>query len=184
MIRSAITLVLALLAHNAFAQTPLMKPVDATCISSPFGPRHIVNHPEAGTFHFGIDLPVPYGSPVWAAAPGTVMKVQNHGVGGLEVLIESHSFTTVYSHLASVSNRLIDGKTPVTAGELVGYVGHTGLTFGPHLYFGMFHDGIPIDPSPVLHLPPCGTSAALTPAQILARGGKLPPTRHYALLDR
>lgn len=181
MIRSALTLVLILLAHNALAQ-PLMKPVDATCISSPFGPRRIANHPEAGTFHYGIDLPVPYGSQVWAAASGVVKRVQNRGIGGLEVLIESQSFTIVYSHLASVSNRLIDGRTPVSAGELVGYVGHTGLTFGPHLYFGMFHDGVPIDPSPVLHLPPCGgTVARLTPAQILASGGKLPPTRHYAM---
>jgi murein DD-endopeptidase MepM/ murein hydrolase activator NlpD len=176
---SGIAIILALSAHGALAQT-LMEPVDATCISSPFGPRNIVGHPEAGTFHYGIDLPVPEGTPVWAAASGTVLRVQHKGPGGLEVLLQNHGFVTVYSHLASVSNRLILDQTPVTAGELVGYVGHTGLTFGAHLYFGMLHDGVPIDPTPVLGLPRCSGTVSETPAAILARGGLLPPTRHYS----
>ena len=65
---------------------PLMKPVDATCISSPFGPRSIPQHPEAGTFsHHGVDFPAPRrSSPVWATTSGTVMKVQHRGgIGGL-----------------------------------------------------------------------------------------------------
>jgi murein DD-endopeptidase MepM/ murein hydrolase activator NlpD len=57
---------LAFWANSAIAQEYLLNPVDATCISSPFGPRTIRNHPEAGTFHFGLDFPVPEGSPVWA----------------------------------------------------------------------------------------------------------------------
>jgi len=93
--------------------------------------------------------------PVWATAAGTVFKVQNKWPGGLEVLIKHNGFVSIYSHLGSVSNRITRGKTPVAAGELVGYVGHTGFAFGPHLYFGIVHDGFPIDPAQVFGLPRC-----------------------------
>ena len=76
--------VLTFWANSAMAQGYLLKPVDATCISSPFGPRTIRNHPEAGTFHFGLDFAAPEGSPVWAIEAGTLMKVQQNGPGGLE----------------------------------------------------------------------------------------------------
>jgi murein DD-endopeptidase MepM/ murein hydrolase activator NlpD len=78
MYRFAIT-ALALWANSAMAQEYLLKPVDATCISSSFGPRTIRNHPEAGTFHFGLDFPAPEGSPVWAIEAGTLVKVQQNG---------------------------------------------------------------------------------------------------------
>jgi murein DD-endopeptidase MepM/ murein hydrolase activator NlpD len=181
MIRGVIIVLGVLFTHHAVAQG-LMVPVEATCISSPFGPRTIPGHPEAGTFHYGLDFPAPYGAPVLATEAGTVVRVQDHGVGGLEVLIQhTGGFVGVYSHLASVSNR-IAARTPVVQGELVGYVGHTGLTFGPHLYFGVLRDGVPIDPAPMFELPRCsGRSPVRTPAQILAAGGKLPPTRSYGV---
>ena len=59
--------------------------------------------------------------------------MQNKWPGGLEVLIKHNGFISIYSHLGSVSHRITLAKTPVAAGELVGYVGHTGLAFGPHL---------------------------------------------------
>src|SRR5450432_1309795 len=79
--------------------TPLIPPVASACVSSPFGPRTLPNRPLAGTFHNGIDLPAPIGSPVAAVAPGTVIRVQRHGVGGLEILIQHEGFVGVYSHL-------------------------------------------------------------------------------------
>lgn len=171
-----IALALVLSTQTALAQPLLRSPVDVSCISSPFGPRHIANHPEAGTFHYGVDLPASEGTPVKATAAGTVLKVQHKALGGLELLIQHPGFVTVYSHLASVSVSV--GKT-ITAGEQVGYVGRTGLTFGPHLYFGMMKNGVPVDPP--LSLPRCAGSTAMSPAAILASGGKLPPTRHYAI---
>ena len=144
----------ALWVHGAMAQ-PFIQPVDAPCISSPFGPRYISNHPEASGLHRGLDFPAPEGAPVWATAAGVVLKVQNKWPGGLEVLIKHNGFISIYSHLGSVSHRIILGKTPVVAGELVGYVGHTGFAFGPHLYFGIVHDGFPIDPAQVFGLPRC-----------------------------
>ena len=142
-------------ANTAMAQEYLVQPVDATCISSPFGPRTLRNHPEAGVFHFGLDFPAAEGSPVWAIEAGTVMKVQQNGPGGLEVLVQHKGFVGIYSHLGSVSTRVLAAMTPIAAGEFLGVVGHSGLTFGAHLYFGMLHDGFPIDPSSLFDLPRC-----------------------------
>ena len=63
----------------------LSPPVRPACISSPFGPRVLPNHPFAGTYHYGVDLPAPAGAPVLATAPGKVIRVQRKGPGGLEV---------------------------------------------------------------------------------------------------
>ncbi|MEA2738772.1 MAG: hypothetical protein QOH05_2079, partial [Acetobacteraceae bacterium] len=56
---------------HAAANVPMLPPVEPACVSSPFGPRSLPNKPLAGTFHNGIDLPAPIGSPVVAVAPGT-----------------------------------------------------------------------------------------------------------------
>ena len=140
---------LAFWANSAMAQGYLFKPVDATCISSPFGPRTIRNHPEAGTFHFGLDFPVPEGSPVWAIQAGTVMKVQQNGPGGLEVLVQHKGFIGIYSHLGSVSTRVL---LPQRQSLLEN---SWALSAIAHLYFGMLHDGFPIDPSSLFDLPRC-----------------------------
>src|SRR5256885_3188781 len=76
----------------------LLPPVSTACISSPFGPRVLPDHPAAGTYHAGIDLPAPVGSPVFAAASGTVVRVQRKGPGGLEMLVQHDGFLGVYSH--------------------------------------------------------------------------------------
>jgi murein DD-endopeptidase MepM/ murein hydrolase activator NlpD len=57
-------------------------------VSYPFGPRVLDDKPLAGTFSNGIDMPAPVGSPVSAVAPGKIIRVQRHGVGGLEILIQ------------------------------------------------------------------------------------------------
>src|SRR5689334_2131996 len=82
----------ALLAGPALArpmaQPFLLPPVTPACVSSPFGPRVLPDRPLAGTFHYGIDLPAPEGAPVRAIAPGEVIRVQRHGPGGLEILVQ------------------------------------------------------------------------------------------------
>jgi hypothetical protein len=61
-------------------------------------------------------------------------------------------------------------------------VGRTGVTFGPHLYFGMFVGGRPVDPAPYLNLPPCASGEHVTVAglSVLSRDGKILPSRAYA----
>ena len=153
-----------------------------SCISSPFGPRILPEHPQAGTYHNGVDLPAPEGTPVRAVASGKLLRIEHGGPGGLEVLIQHESYVSVYSHLASIAPSL--GKSVIAAGDEVGVVGHTGVSFGPHLFFALLEDGRAVDPRPFLGVPLCtGTNVhQRTPAEMLAAGEKLPPTRHYYLL--
>jgi len=161
----------------------LLPPVSSPCISSPFGPRILPNRPQAGTYHYGVDLPAPEGAPVRATAPGQLIRVQHNGPGGLEMLVQHDGFVGVYSHLGAVSPTFVAGKTTVAAGEQLGVVGHTGVTFGMHLYFAMLLSGTPVDPAPYLGVAQCNGGVHRTKADMLDAGGKIPPTRHYAGLN-
>ena len=70
-----------------------------------------------------------------AVASGKLLRIEHGGPGGLEVLIQHESFVSVYSHLASVAPSL--GKSVIAAGDEVGVVGHTGVSYGPHLFFAL-----------------------------------------------
>ena len=152
----------------------LLPPVAPACVSSPFGPRILPNRPLAGVFHNGIDLPAQIGSPVLAVAPGTVIRVQRHGIGGLEVLIQHDGFVAVYSHLGLVAPALAGGSRYIYGGERIATVGRTGLTYGPHLYFGMIVNGRSVDPAPYLNLAPCGSIAPN------AQDARIRPTRLFS----
>jgi murein DD-endopeptidase MepM/ murein hydrolase activator NlpD len=134
---------------------PLLPPVSSDCISSPFGPRILANRPKAGTYHNGIDMPAPAGAAVRATAPGKVMRIQRKGAGGLEVMVQHDGFVGIYSHLGMVTPALAEGKTMVVAGEKLGVVGHSGLTYGMHVFFEMLRDGRPVDPAPYLGVQLC-----------------------------
>jgi len=133
----------------------LVPQVSPACISSPFGPRVLMNQPQAGSYHYGVDLPAPAGAPVLATAPGTVIRVQNKGPGGLEMLVQHAGFVGIYSHFGMVTPAFAEGKRTVAAGEKLGVVGNTGVTSGPHLYFEMDLDGKAVDPTPCLGVPLC-----------------------------
>lgn len=120
-------------------------PVPGAAISSPFGPRD-------GGFHNGIDLAAPLYTPVLAAADGVVVTVGHPYLGSgdtAEIVIIAHGrdFTTLYGHLDDLVKlppvRL--GQT-VRAGEVIGYVGMSGRTTGPHLHFMAIMNGRPLDP--------------------------------------
>jgi murein DD-endopeptidase MepM/ murein hydrolase activator NlpD len=158
----------------------LLPPVSSACISSPFGPRVLPSRPLAGTYHNGVDMPAPEGAPVHATAPGTVIRIQHKGPGGLEVVVQHDGFVGVYSHLGMVAPTLAEGKTAVAEGEKLGVVGHTGVTYGMHVYFEMLQSGRPVDPAPYLGVPQCNGGVHRTLADMLGADGKIPPTRHYA----
>jgi murein DD-endopeptidase MepM/ murein hydrolase activator NlpD len=101
----------------------------------------------------------------------------------LEVLVQHDGFVGVYSHLGMVTPAFAEGKSTVAAGEKLGIVGLTGVTYGTHLYFGMLLSGRPVDPALYLGVPQCNGGVHRTPADMLAAGGRMPPTRHYAGLD-
>src|SRR5689334_18994144 len=125
----------------------------------------------------GVDLPAPEGTPVRAVAAGKLLRVERGGPGELEVLAQHDGYVSVYSHLASVAPLL--GKGLILAGDEIGTVGHTGVSFGPHLFFALLRSGRAVDPRPFLGVPFCNGNTVHQPAEILAAGGKLSPTRRY-----
>jgi murein DD-endopeptidase MepM/ murein hydrolase activator NlpD len=154
---AALAIALAAIAFPAAAeQVGLTMPVSPACVSSPFGPRVLPGKPLAGTYHYGIDLPAPAGAAVRAVAAGDVVAIHKKGAGGLEVILRHTNFTTLYSHLGSVAPALAEGKRQVTAGEKLGVIGRTGVTYGTHLYFELRVNGDRVDPAPYLGVKRCG----------------------------
>jgi murein DD-endopeptidase MepM/ murein hydrolase activator NlpD len=176
-----------LAASSASAQprlrTLLSPPVSPACVSSSFGPRFLPNEPQAGSYHYGIDLPAPAGAAVTAIAPGTVIRIQHNGPGGLEMLVQHDGFVGVYSHFGMIMPAFAEGKRDVAAGEKLGVVGMTGVTSGPHLYFEMILGGRPVDPQPYLNVAMCnGAMPRTTPVPIttdVSNGGVLINGRRY-----
>jgi murein DD-endopeptidase MepM/ murein hydrolase activator NlpD len=113
-------------------------------------------------FHTGIDLAAPMGHPVYAAADGVVVAASRSDQGyGNHVIIahDSHTFT-LYGHLESFA--VHPGDT-VHQGQLIGMLGSTGNSTGPHTHFEVRVDKNPVDPAP--YLPPLPEGAKGPPAQ-------------------
>lgn len=136
----------------------LRLPVAGACMSSPFGPRHVVG-PHAAVVHNGVDLPAPAGTWVGAAAAGQVVAVRHLGSSGLEVDIAhgrpGQGFLTRYAHLGSISPAIAGGAGRVAAGDRIGRIGRSGITYGTHLHFELHLDGSPVDPAPYLRTYNC-----------------------------
>lgn len=120
----------------------LMAPV-AGRITSGFGYRV---HPilRYGRFHSGIDFGAPYGSPIVAAADGQVLGAGYTGGYGRQVRIaHSSGVMTTYSHMSSIAAQ---PGLPVRQGQVIGYVGSSGLSTGPHVHFEVRIGGRPVNP--------------------------------------
>jgi murein DD-endopeptidase MepM/ murein hydrolase activator NlpD len=112
-------------------------------ITSPFGWRTnpIFNTPE---FHSGIDIGVSLGTSILAADGGTVLSISWwDGGGNVTVIQHANNIATVYMHQASFA---VSPGQVVGRGEVIGYVGMTGWTTGPHLHFEVRVNGTPVDP--------------------------------------
>lgn len=121
-------------------------PVQAP-ISSDYGMRKDPFTGQRG-FHRGIDLAVPAGTQVLAPWSGRVVSVGSEaGYGNYVVVEHPEGFQTRYAHLGSASVRTGDS---VTAGEVLGAVGSSGRSTGPHLHFEVMRNGNRIDPKTVL----------------------------------
>jgi murein DD-endopeptidase MepM/ murein hydrolase activator NlpD len=131
-----------LVASNAAQFT---NPVPEGKLSSPFGwRRHPVLH--VAKFHEGVDFSAPQGTPVRAAADGIVSLVTTHRTYGRYIKL-SHSphLETGYAHLANFAPHLRPGQV-VHKGDVIAYVGRTGLASGNHLLFEVLVDGKHVDP--------------------------------------
>ena len=138
------------------ADLTLSPPVSPACVSSPFGWRHAVGpHAPAG-FHNGVDLPAPAGALVHAAAAGTITAVRRQGLGGVSVRIAHASgLETLYAHLGNLVPAVSEGRRHVLAGEPLGHVARTGVTYGTHLSFAVFAGGQAVDPAKLIGVEPC-----------------------------
>jgi peptidoglycan DL-endopeptidase CwlO len=106
-------------------------------ITSPFGPRW-------GGFHPGIDIGVPEGTPIHAAAAGTVIYCGwESGYGNLVVIDHHNSLATAYAHQSRIE---VSCNQNVEQGQVIGFSGCTGFCTGPHLHFEVRVNGAPVDP--------------------------------------
>jgi murein DD-endopeptidase MepM/ murein hydrolase activator NlpD len=106
-------------------------------ITSPFGWRW-------GRMHEGVDIGASTGTPILAAAAGTVIYAGwMEGYGNLVVIDHGNGLATAYGHQSSIA---VGNGTSVEQGQTIGYVGCTGHCFGPHLHFEVRINGTPVDP--------------------------------------
>ena len=119
----------------------LMKtPINGARLSSPFGLR---KHPILGfnKLHTGTDFAAPMGTPIMASGSGTITRAKWCGGGGNCIKIKHNStYETVYAHMKSFAKGMKVGKK-VRQGEIIGYVGSTGMSTGPHLHYEVIVNG-------------------------------------------
>jgi murein DD-endopeptidase MepM/ murein hydrolase activator NlpD len=130
--------------------TALTEPSGGARVSSPFGIRRYYGRSSGGGFHNGIDFEGKTGMPIYAAADGTI----NHqgwyfNYGRTVKISHADNFESLYAHMS----RFADGMGPgsrVRKGDLIGYVGSTGRSTGPHLHFSVIVNGQFVDPQPYI----------------------------------
>jgi murein DD-endopeptidase MepM/ murein hydrolase activator NlpD len=124
----------------------LKSPIRYGRITSGFNKRRF--HPILQIFraHQGVDYGAPIGTPVRAVGDGTVIMAQRSGGGGNVVKLRHNStYQTAYKHLKGFAPGVRKG-TRVRQGQIVGYVGNTGMSTGPHLHFEFYQSGAYVDP--------------------------------------
>jgi murein DD-endopeptidase MepM/ murein hydrolase activator NlpD len=127
---------------KAFLRSPLRyRYISSGFTTKRFHPVLKVNRP-----HLGVDFAAPRGTPVMAASDGTVHFVGWNGGHGKTVIIQHRNgYSTLYGHLSSYGEGIRKGKK-VEQGEMIGRVGSTGLSTGPHLHYTLMRHGRPINP--------------------------------------
>jgi murein DD-endopeptidase MepM/ murein hydrolase activator NlpD len=119
----------------------LMKtPINGARLSSSFGMR---KHPILGynKMHRGTDFAAPSGTPIMASGSGTVTRARWCGGGGNCVKIKHNStYETIYAHMKSFAKGIREGRK-VKQGQIIGYVGSTGMSTGPHLHYEVIVNG-------------------------------------------
>ena len=136
---------------KSMKKTLMKTPINGARLSSPFGKR---KHPILGftKMHAGTDFAAPTGTPIMASGDGVVTRAQWCGGGGNCVKIKHNSvYQTVYAHMSKFGRGIKKGVR-VKQGQIIGYVGSTGLSTGPHLHYEVIENGRKIN-SQKLKLP-------------------------------
>ncbi|GGS24823.1 peptidoglycan DD-metalloendopeptidase family protein [Deinococcus knuensis] len=127
-------------AASSGSRSGLAWPMRSYRITSRYAERDIAFHRQV--FHGGVDLAAPYGTPIYAASAGTVTE-SRYGAFGLNVYTTSGDSTLIYGHM---SRTAVSAGQRVAQGQLLGYVGCTGVCTGPHLHFEVRIGGRTVDP--------------------------------------
>lgn len=128
--------------------TPSQWPTSGGYISSSFGGRANPFGGYGRDWHPGIDIATDYGEPVYASAAGYVQQAGWYGGYGIYARINhDYGYQTAYGHMSRVVCR---AGQYVKKGEIIGYVGSTGYSTGPHLHFEVIHYGEQVDPSSLM----------------------------------
>ena len=135
---------LALQGQNPPSNSAWIKPVSGYTLTSPFGMRL---HPVLGYYrmHNGVDMACPQGTPIYATRAGTVTvaSYQAGGAGNYVSINHGDGFASIYMHM---TNYVVSAGQSVSQGQLIGYVGSTGISTGPHLHFGISYAGTYVNP--------------------------------------
>jgi murein DD-endopeptidase MepM/ murein hydrolase activator NlpD len=134
---------------KSLQKTLLRAPLKFSRITSSF--KHKRLHPvtRVNRPHYGVDYAAPYGTPVVATGDGTVIAAQHNNANGKYVkLRHNRSYTTYYLHLSRFGKGVREG-TRVRQGQVIGYVGSTGLATGPHLDYRIKLNGSFVNPRTV-----------------------------------
>ena len=136
---------------KSIIKTLMKTPINGARLSSPFGMR---KHPIDGfnKMHKGTDFAAPMGTPIMASGNGVIVKAGWCGGGGNCVKIKHNSvYQTIYAHMSKFANKVKNGVR-VKQGQIIGYVGSTGKSTGPHLHYEVIENGKRIN-SQTLRLP-------------------------------
>lgn len=135
---------LALQGQNPPSNATWITPVSGYTITSAFGMRI---HPvyKYALMHNGIDMACPQGTPIYATRAGkvTTASYQAGGAGYYVSINHGDGFSSIYMHM---TNYVVSSGQSVAAGQLIGYVGSTGVSTGPHLHFGVSYAGTYVNP--------------------------------------
>tara|TARA_B110000116_G_scaffold114341_1_gene99375 strand:- start:123 stop:1469 length:1347 start_codon:yes stop_codon:yes gene_type:complete len=129
-------------------KTLMRTPIDGARLSSRFGKR---KHPILGytRIHAGVDFAAPHGTPIYAAGNGSIIRIGRNGGYGKYIRIRHNgTYQTAYAHLSNYARGMRKGKR-LKQGQIIGYVGSTGVSTGPHLHYEVLRNGKKINPRSV-----------------------------------
>lgn len=130
---------------KSIRKTLMKTPIDGARVSSGYGMRR---HPIQGynKMHKGIDFAASTGTPIYAAGDGTVQRAGRFsGYGNYVRIRHNGQISTAYAHMSRIAKEVTSGKR-VRQGQIIGYVGTTGNSTGPHLHYEVLMNGVQTDP--------------------------------------
>ncbi len=134
---------------SSSSSTTWLIPCNYIKVSSPFGYR---DAPTAGasTYHKGVDLAAPAGTPIYASRTGVVTTATySSSAGNYVVINHGDGYSSIYMHM---TNYVVSVGQAVSAGQVIGYVGSTGISTGNHLHFGITYNGTYVNPALYVNL--------------------------------